>query len=370
MLNTFASSLISLLVFLLLIPFERGETPGSNEVPQNIILLIGDGMSYSQISAAEYSHGRLNMTSMPYQGIVSTYSYDNRVTDSAAAATAIASGYKTKNRTLGVLPDGTPVQSIAQYATEIGKSTALLASCRITHATPAAFAVHHDDRGDEHIIAEKFVDSGIDMILGAGSNYFLPGNQGGSRNDSRNLIAEMKEKGYIYIDNNDELERISEHKKVIAFLEPEDLKPYPERGDQMLRLTLAALEQLAQNPEGFFFMIEAAQIDWAGHDNDAEWLKQEMIDFDNVIGAVLGFAEKEGNTLVVVTADHETGGLTLPEARFYSRNDYRYDFSTGDHTAQHVPVFSYGPSAQKFAGSLDNTDIGRILFSLWGKEIN
>jgi alkaline phosphatase len=309
------------------------------------------------------------MTSTPYSGAIFTHSADNRVTDSASSATALAAGYKTDNRMLGMLPDRTPVQSIAHYANELGKSTALLASCRITHATPAGFAIHHHNRGDEFIIAEKYVDSGIDMILGAGSDFFLPESEGGTREDDRNLIAEMMEQGYIYIDDENDLGRIAGQDKVIAFLEGRDLAQYPERGDQMNRLTLAALDQLSQNPEGFFMMIEGAMIDWASHANDEEWMLQEMRDFDNVIGDVLEFARNDGNTLVIITADHETGGLTMPREGNNPDFAFEHHWSTGGHSALQVPVFSYGPSAELFTGAYDNTKIARKMFSLWGKTI-
>ncbi len=335
--------------------------------PKNIILLIGDGMGYPQITAAKYAHGNLNMTSMPYNGTIYTRSHDSKVTDSASSATAFACGYKTINGMLGVLPDGTtPVQSIAHYANELGKTTALMATSRITHATPAAFAIHHDDRGEEYIIAEKFVDSGIDMLLGAGSEYFLPESAGGTRPDDRNLISEMEEMGYLYLDSEEELSQISGQNQVVAFLESGDLAPAAERGDQAGQLVDAALNQLSQDEDGFFMMIEGSQIDWQGHANEAELMIEELMDFDTVIGSVLDFAEQDGNTLVIVTADHETGGLTLPSAE---GGELSYHYSTGGHTAEHVPLFSYGPSAEVFQGTYDNTEIARKMFSIWGKEI-
>lgn len=359
----------NLFLALFLIPLVLCQTANGQdqETPKNIILLIGDGMSYPQITATKYAHGDLSMTTMPYSGTIYTRSHESKVTDSASSATALAAGYKTINGMLGVLPDGsTPVESIAHYASELGKTTALLATSRITHATPAAFAIHHDDRGDEFIIAEKFVDSGIDMILGAGSDYFLPESDGGTRPDSRNLISEMEEKGYIYIDSEEELSQISGHNQVIAFLEGKDLAPAPERGDQMLQLTEVAIARASQDTDGFFMMIEGSQIDWAGHANEAEWMMEEVLDFDKVIAQVLKFAEEDGNTLVIVTADHETGGLTLTSEDY---ENLEYDFSTGGHTALHVPVFSFGPSAEKFAGTYDNTEIGRQMFSIWGKTV-
>lgn len=362
---TLLSALI--LIFLTSCQTSRSLNSENAETPKNIILLIGDGMSYPQITATKYAHGNLVMSTMPYTGSLYTYSADGKVTDSAAGATALAAGYKTNNGMLGILPDGTKVESIAEYASELGKTTALLATSRITHATPAAFAIHHDDRGDEFVIAEKFVDSGIDIIMGAGSDYFLPEGEGGTRPDERNLISEMESNGYLYLDSVEELSQLTpEQNKVVAFLEGKDLAPAPDRGDQLLQLTEAALNQASQDEDGFFMMIEGSQIDWAGHANEAEWMMQEVLDFDKVIARVLEFAEQNGNTLVLVTADHETGGLTL------TSEDYEnlvYDFSTGGHTALHVPVFGYGPSGEKFVGVYDNTEIARRLFSVWGKTV-
>lgn len=335
------------------------------EIPKNIILLIGDGMGFSQVTAAEYEHGPLVMTSMPVHGMTSTYSSDSEVTDSASSATAFAAGYKTDNGMLGMLPDGTPVESVAHYANDLGKTSALMASSRITHATPAAFAIHHPSRGEEFMIAEKFVDSGIDMLFGAGWDWFLPEGEGGNREDGRNLISEMEEKGYVYVDNEDDLGNIQGQDQVVAFLEGRDLAPATERGDQYLNLAKTVLDELFQREEGFFLMIEGSQIDWGGHANDIEYVLAEMKDFDNIIAEVLKHAERDGNTLVVVSADHETGGLTMPSA---GGGQLRHEFSTGGHTAQHVPVFSYGPQSERFAGRYDNTDIAKKIFSIWGHE--
>lgn len=371
--NSVRKLLLNLFLFVLIASFISCKTTDNQNqsvqetTPKNIIFLLGDGMGYPQITAAKYAHGNLNMTSMPYSGTVYTHSHDSKVTDSASSATAFAGGYKTNNGMLGVLPDSaTAVQSIAQYANELGKSTALMATSRITHATPAAYAVHHYDRGQEYIIAEKYVDSGIDMLLGAGSNYFLPESAGGTRPDDRNLISEMEEMGYLYLNTEEELSQIAGQDRVIAFLEGGDLAQAAERGDQAGQLVDAAINQLSQNEEGFFMMIEGSQIDWQGHANEAELMIEELIDFDGIVGNVLDFAEQDGNTLVIVTADHETGGLTLPSA---GDGEFSYNYSTGGHTAEHVPIFSFGPSAEQFKGTFDNTEIARKLFSIWGKEI-
>ncbi|MDG5767641.1 alkaline phosphatase [Balneolales bacterium ANBcel1] len=362
-------SAVFLLFLFLIASCTGGKGPDADKeqnIPKNIILLIGDGMSYPQVAAAWYEFGGLNMTGMPYTGSAFTHSLNNRVTDSAAAGTALSTGYKTNSGMVAQLPDGTPLETIAQYASSLGKSTAIMASVRVTHATPAVFGVHHPDRGEEFDIAEKFVDSGIDMLLGAGWNYFLPEGEGGEREDGRNLIAEMEEKGYVYIDDEENIDQIAGNDRVIAFLRGANLQRYPQRGDQMNRLTVAALEQLSQNPEGFFIMIEGAMIDWGGHANDAEYVLQETKDFDNVVGDALEFAKNDGNTLVIVTADHETGGMTLNSG---SEGGHEYGWTTGGHTALPVPVYTYGPSAEKFTGTYHITDVARKMFSLWGKEL-
>jgi alkaline phosphatase len=357
-------------IFLFILSCVQAELPEnetSQSVPDNIILLIADGMAEPQITATRYAHGQLNMDRMPYKGSITTHS-TRKVTDSAAGATALATGHKTDNGMIAQLPDSSNIETIAQYATSIGKRTGLLASCRIVHATPASFAVHHESRRDEFIIAEKFVTSGIDLLLGAGYTHFLPEDEGGTRTDGKNLIEQMRQLGYIYVDNEDHIDEIIQADKGIAFLEATNLQPYPERGNQMRRLTNAALQNLQNSENGFFLMIEGSQIDWAGHDNDPEWMIQEMIDFDNVVGDVLDFAESHGNTLVIVTSDHETGGLTL--LRGETNDDISYDFSSDYHSAVSVPVLSFGPSSERFSGMYDNTDLAKMMFLLWGKNID
>ncbi|NBC05156.1 MAG: hypothetical protein GVY20_15845, partial [Bacteroidetes bacterium] len=254
--HTVRKLLFNLFSFVLILSFISCQTTQSQSesaqesTPKNIIFLLGDGMGYPQITAAKYAHGNLNMASMPYSGTVYTHSHDSKVTDSASSATAFACGYKTINGMLGVKPDGTtPVQSIAHYANELGKATALMATSQITHATPAAYAIHHDDRGEEYIIAEKFVDSGIDMLLGGGWKYFLPESAGGTRPDDRNLISEMEENGYLYIDSEEEISQIAGQDRVVAFLESGAMGQAAERGDQASQLVNAAIEQLSQNEE-------------------------------------------------------------------------------------------------------------------------
>src|SRR5699024_6060978 len=372
--NNRRSLLYSLLFLIVSIPFischnssKAGvKRTGTDPTPKNIIYLIGDGMSFPQITATEYAYGSLTMTSLPHSGMLTTYSNNSKITDSAAGATALATGHKTNNGMLGVLPDGTPVDNITEYASKLGKTTAIIASSQITHATPAGFAIHHKDRGEEFKIAGKLADAGIDLLMGAGYNDYIPKNEGCQRPDDQNLIEEMEKEGYFYIDRVEGLSQAAENRKVIAFLEAKSLAPAPERGDQLVQLTKAALANASQDPDGFFMMIEGSQIDWGGHDNDGNRVVEEVKDFDDVVSTVIDFAKENGRTLVVVTADHETGGLTMPGGE--ESGQFTYEYTTGGHTALDVPVYSFGPSGELFEGRYDNTGVVKKMFSLWGKD--
>src|SRR5699024_3375566 len=243
--NNRRSLLYSLLFLIVSIPFischnssKAGvKRTGTDPTPKNIIYLIGDGMSFPQIPATEYHYGSPTMTSLPHSGMLTTYSNNSKITDSAAGATALATGHKTNNGMLGVLPDGTPIDNITEYASRLGKTTAIIASSQITHATPAGFGIHHRDRGEEFTIAEKLADSSIDLLMGGGYNYFLPKREGGQRPDDQNLIEEMEQDGYFYINSVGGLSQVAEKEKVIALLEGKSLAPAPERDDQLVQLT-------------------------------------------------------------------------------------------------------------------------------------
>ncbi len=328
--------------------------------PKNIILLIGDGTGLSQVSASHfYNEEPSNYDKFPVIGLIKTSSAEELITDSAAGATAFASGIKTYNGAIGVTTDTTAVETIIEQVSKRGLSTGLVATSSITHATPACFYAHVPQRKMAEEIAVFLVESDVDFFAGGGLNYFA------KRADNRNLIAELEEKGFAIDTSN--LSSIPTTSKQ-GFLLANDGMPkiLDGRGDFLPEATRLALEQLSKNEEGFFLMIEGSQVDWGGHANDADYLISELIDFDKTIGVALDFAKTNGETLVVATADHETGGFTLGrEGDNYKK--IKPIFSTNGHSATMVPVFAEGPGSYLFGGVYENTGIFTKMIQLLSK---
>lgn len=342
-----------------------------NQYPKNIILMIGDGMGLTQITAAMYTSKRpLNLERFPVIGFHKTHSSSDLKTDSAAGATAFACGIKTFNGAIGVDNDTLPCKTILEEAKEQGFAVGLVATASITHATPAAFIAHQTMRVMYESIANDFMKTDIDLIIGGGQRYFDY-----RETDGQDLIAIMRRNGYIvrsYMDGDLGNFKLDYAKKFAYFSsnrEPLSVAMGRTYLPYASRIAPAFLSQRSE--EGFFLMIEGSQIDWAGHANEGNLLVQEILDFDQAIKEVLNFAMQDKETLVIVTADHETGGLTLngkPKLK-----SLEMVFTTNDHTAAMVPVFAYGPKAELFAGIYDNTAIYekmRIALQLSGKKPN
>ena len=316
---------------------------------KNVIVLIGDGMGPAQVySLILTSPEATAFERFPYSGFSITKSASNEITDSAAGGSAIANGTKSNNGNVGLNADSIPMPSMLEIFAEQGKKTGVVVTCAVTHATPADFLAHNVTRKDNEGIALEISEKeGLDVLIGGGKKYFT------ERKDSLDLLGKMWENGWnIY----DSLEQIEDNgAKTMVLTCRKHIDKAPDRGDFLPKATAKAIEML-DNENGFFLMVEGSQIDFACHDNDSATLVEEMIDFNNTLNVVLDFAEKDGNTLVVVTADHETGGLTIvdPQGK-YTRTDFKW--STGSHSAVFVPVFSYGPGAEKFSGVMDNTEI-------------
>lgn len=314
---------------------------------KNIILLIGDGMGQAHIDAAIALNGSMNVEKMPVSGFSKTYSANNKITDSGAGATAMATGVKTYNGAIGVDVDSFPVETILEIAEKNGLSTGLISTSSITHATPASFIAHQKSRSKEEAIAEDFLRTDIDLFIGGGRAFFK------NRKDGKDLTKDLESDGYSIVYDTIALKNATGK---IAALLAENQLPARDSG-RMNTLPLSvdkALSILSQNEKGFFLMIEGSQIDWAGHDNNEKYLLSELSDFDKAIGIALEFAKKEGNTLVIVTGDHETGGLTLQHNEKNS-NSVRIVFSSKSHTGVMVPVFAFGPGAVNFTGIYENT---------------
>ena len=330
-----------------------------SEKPKNIIFLIGDGMGVSQVySGYTANRGNLFLNNFLHIGFSVTTSANNYVTDSAAGGTALSTGVKTYNGAIGVDTDTIPVKTILQKASEKGLATGLVSTSSVTHATPAAFIAHQPDRGMLEEIAADFLKTDIDVFIGGGYKDFT------ERKDGRNLVEELAQKGYQIVTETRQLDQVKSGK--LAALTAYNHHPRVEhRGDMLPRSTQKALELLSLNENGFFIMIEGSQIDWAGHAKHTTFTVEEMLDFDRTIGEALAFAAADGQTLVVVTADHETGGMGINQGDL-EKGHVEGGFTTHRHTGVMVPIFAYGPGAEQFMGIMDNTEIPKRMKKLLG----
>ncbi|MEP4532126.1 MAG: alkaline phosphatase [Cyclobacteriaceae bacterium] len=335
------------------------ETPA---VPRNVILLIGDGTGLSQISSAfYYKETKPNYARFPFIGLIRTSSSKEDITDSAAGATAFASGVKTYNRAIGVADDTTQVKTLVEIVSPQGIKTGLISTSAIQHATPACFYAHVKHRKRYEEIAVSMIYSDVDFFAGGGRQYF------NKRKDGKNLLLDLDASGFgVDTTALGDFENIKGHSKMAYLLAEEHMEPVAKgRGDFLPRAAELGIQFLTKDGGNFFMMVEGSQIDFAGHQNDTEYLISELIDFDDAIGKCLDFAEKDGNTLVIVTADHETGGFTLASTVRQKEDGKTYKdyttinptFSTKGHSATLIPVFAYGPGAEAFAGVYENTEI-------------
>ncbi len=326
----------------------------ASDAPKNIIFMIGDGMGPNQVNAAHDSVGRdLYMETFPYKGTSSTANVYGQVTDSAAGGTALACGIKTANGRIGVDQNNNPVPNIREFFAERGKKTGLISTVSITDATPAAFGAHNASRTNQSQIAAEFIENGIDVILGGGGSNF----SSALRNTATN------EKGYTIISTKSQLQSFNGNTKLLGLFQtgnfPYYVDGYPASTPTLAEMTSKAIEILSQNEEGFFLMVEGGAIDLAGHATNLPRNIGETLQFDEAVKVAKEFAEDDGNTLIIVTADHETGGLQKD-------GDGSYRFTTGNHTGANVPVFAYGAGAENFQGNMINTDIPNKIKALFG----
>ena len=317
--------------------------------PKNVILLIGDGMGPQAVGLAVYYNRFMNGADKPLHmehlmakgntGYCLTYQYGTVVTDSASAATALASGVKTRDAMIGKDHDGRAMKTIVDVATRLGKSSGLISNTRMTHATPAAFYAHVVHRDMENEIARQLVArADLSVLLSSGAQHFVPkgtrveehpdlkattraaGWGQSKREDDRDLVLEAKDKGYAIMANDSELSALDSKKTekllglfgATAFPSAIDRQPHHQTGVPTLpAMTQKGLEILARNPKGFFLMVEGGQVDWVEHGNDVASVLHEMLEFDEAIGVAMRFADANPDTLVVVTADHDTGGMAI-----------------------------------------------------------
>jgi len=356
---------IGLIIVLLGIWGISVKAQGQTEQPKNVILMIADGMGLSQMSAPFYNmKGEPSFSRFRFIGLAKTSSGSDPITQSPAAATALSTGYKTYNYAVGVDMDTIPRENIIEYVSKKGLMTGVIATSSITDATPAGFYAHQPERYMHHEIALDLVTSEIDFFAGGGIKYFL---------DSTGRDV-FKENG-IEI-NFLKLKTIKKPEKGAryGFLLGSDRMPAMLEGrkDFLAKSSSIAIDFLSTGDQGYFLMIESSQIDWAGHGNNVDYMITEMNDFEQTVKSVMDYAEADGETLVIVTADHETGGFTLGAA---GRNGYDADYSTiyptfasTNHSASLVPVLAYGPGAENFIGIYENTEVFHKLVSLFESE--
>ena len=434
---------------------EKSGSGGSQGKPKNVIMMIGDGMGIGQIEIARLmekgKEGKLFMQSLPHVALVQTWSANHFVPDSASAGTALASGIKTDNKMVGMTPDGQPVESILDKFKQSGKRVGVISTNPVTDATPASFVASVKTRYEQPEIARQLLSNEVDVILGGGARYF-----GEKKQKGPDLIPQFKEKGYGYATTETEMLNLTDSEKVLGLFHKSYMTYIQDRYEinsqepSLLEMTEFAIDVLSKSKEGFFLMSEGARIDHAAHAADVPGVWKETIDFDNAVEYAVNWAEKDGNTLVIVVADHETLGFAATEplnldalraievspeymasklkksddgknyslvsikavfkeyanidindedaARFNAhcktaKGDLAYPYrvgweigsiiteyygagaasrtirersKTGGHTANMIPIFTYGPGAEAFEGVLDNTQIPKIIMELAG----
>ncbi|EMR06394.1 Alkaline phosphatase 4 precursor [Bhargavaea cecembensis DSE10] len=397
---------------------------------ENVIYMIPDGFSADYASNYRIYKGEEAVWDAHLKGMFTTYSANSDITDSAAAGTAMATGVKTNNGVVGLDAEGNELESILEASEKAGKSTGLVATSTITHATPASFVANVESRNNETEIARQMADSEVDVLLGGGKNNFLPASAGGNQ-DERNLIQEVQEKGAAYVETRDQLLDVDDldvdkGDRLIGLFADDALAPELHRGEteqpSIAEMTEAAIDALEEDKDGFFLVVEGSQIDWAGHDNDAAWAMSDVAAFEEAVEEAIEFAEEDGNTLVVVAGDHDTGGMTTGSKGSMALNaDILQDVTaTGDHmaaqlnedrsnvaevvktytgfdlseeeiqtiskarnaslainhvisdranigwsstnhTGADIPLYVYGPEADSFVGLHDNTDLPKLI---------
>ena len=366
----------------------RTPPEGGDRVAKNVVLLIGDGMGAAHRELGRLSSvgmdGELAMNKLPAAGLVHTTSTEP-VTDSAAAGTAIATGVKTNNGAVGVDENGDEVRSVLDLARQAGKATGLVTTTLITDATPASFGASVADRGDHEEIARQYAESDIDLLLGGGADVWYEegsedggGEDGseGSGSDQSNLIELARDNGYAVVESAEELERADDGKLLGLLADERMYEPAAEgEGDEyspvvsVADMTRTAIERLSDDDDGFFLVVEEEAIDEFAHENNAERTAQAVAALDAAVEVAMDFAEDNPETLVIVAADHETGGLGIkrvnpddtdedgPNAVADSDEEFNVDWVATGHTAEDVPITAAGPGSTAFEGVMDNTEV-------------
>ena len=331
--------------------------PVDNEV-RNVIIMIGDGMGLEQVSCAwVLNHGKLNLDRFPSIGLSRTWCTNELITDSGAGGTALAAGVKTAYSHVGTAADSTDLASVLVKAKELGKKTGVAVTCHFADATPCDFCCHNEYRYNQDDLIADYVTCGVDYLSGGGLDWFTV-----NRKDNRDITREMAAAGYTVALTEEEL--MAADLPVIGILAPDNLPVAMERGDLYRRTVARGLDILSRESgdQGFVMMLEGSCIDDWLHGNDIEKAMEELLDFDRTIGDVLTWAAADGHTLVVVTADHNTGCLTLQDGNL-EEGRIGVAFGSESHNGIAVPVYAWGPGSDAFTGIRDNAEWGQLIAS-------
>lgn len=339
---------------------------------RNIILFIGDGMGLSHLTAARTNllgpDGRLHIEQMPVTGLVATHSADDLITDSAAAGTALSCGVKTINGSIGVDSSGQSHTTILEAARDAGLSTGLVTTTSLADATPAVFASHVRSRGMKAEIALQMLRARVNVLFGEGEYFYPKADARSERKDDVNPLTLAQELGYSIIDKKEDLAS-AEADYVLGLFEDlttDRMKPEmqaPAGTPSLAELTAGALALLSRNEKGFFLMVENEGVDHGSHVNRPDYFIEHLKNFDDAVRVAIDFALQDERTLVLVTADHETGGLNIINGS-PAGGRFEVAWATDRHTGQPVPLFAFGPHAMRFTGLKDNTEIPKIMAEL------
>lgn len=343
------------LTALLLVAFGLFAAPPAQ--PKNVILLIADGMGPAHHTALKHYRGAdCNICRMPVVGLTSTHCLNRAVTDSAAAASAWATGRKVNYEVVSVDAEGKPLQTVLEIAELRGKATGLVTTARFYDATPAAFAAHADHRDESAKIIGQMLRSGAELIIGTGLQTL-------TSPELSHVLGDARQQGYTVATTRPELDAAAGASRLFAVF-PQQTRDVDVPEARLPDLTRIAIDRLRTDPDGFFLMVEHEGTDSSSHQNNIADLRASLTSFDQAVGIALEFAATSGNTLVLVTSDHETGGLRITETKTAR---FRLEWSSTDHTGVSVPVFGFGVGAAEFAGVYDNADGGRRVAGVVGK---
>lgn len=339
-------------------------SPGTEVAPRNVILIIGDGMGIGHLSTASAltkgPHGRLAMEAAPTTALVRTFSGDDLVPDSAAAATALATGFKTDRKMVSRLPDGREPLTLLEAARTRGFATGVITTTGLVDATPAAFVTHAKSRTDYRDILERMVSSHVDILIGGDWQLHPKAMARPGYIEAVRSIESLPHGRYTVVRDEEALASASIPLLALFPARPGCLESH---GPRLVHSAGYALDRLADSAGGFLLVLESEDTDEAAHATDLAGLGDAMAELDEAVAAVVQFAHERGDTLVLVTADHNTASPAIVDGG-YAERIAEVRWLTDSHTADWVPLFAFGPGADRFGGVLENTEIPRIIAAL------